>query len=53
MIVRGAVQVNKGTTMPKKLRYVVELRGAPPPPGKKSQVTVVSLELDIGQTHQH
>lgn len=39
--------------MPKKLRYVTGLRGAPPPPGKKTQVNVVALELDIGQSHQY
>jgi hypothetical protein len=42
------VQVNKGSSMPRKLRYVAGLRGAP----ETAKMKVVSLELDIGQTHQ-
>jgi hypothetical protein len=40
--------VNKGSSMPHKLRYVAGLRGAP----ETAKMKVVSLELDIGQTHQ-
>lgn len=42
-------QVHKGSTMPRKLRYVAGLRGAP----ERAKMRVVSLELDIGQTHQY
>jgi hypothetical protein len=42
------VQVNKGSSMPRKLRYVAGLRGAP----ETAKMKVVALELDIGQTHQ-
>ncbi|KAF6256379.1 hypothetical protein COO60DRAFT_1702373 [Scenedesmus sp. NREL 46B-D3] len=46
----AAVQtkVNKSSSMPRKLRYVAGLRGAP----EAAKMKVVSLELDIGQTHQ-
>ena len=42
----AAVQMGTttGQTMPKKLRYIAGLRGAP-----DVKMTVVSLELDIGQ----
>ncbi|GMH41269.1 hypothetical protein BSKO_09179 [Bryopsis sp. KO-2023] len=39
---------NKAQTMPKNLRYIAGLRGAP-----DVKMSVVSLELDIGQTHQY
>lgn len=39
--------VNKGQTMPKKLRYIAGMRGAP-----DVKMNVVSLELDIGQPYQ-
>jgi hypothetical protein len=42
------VQVNKGSSMPRKLRYVAGLRGAP----ETAKMKVVALELDIGQSHQ-
>eukprot|EP00899_Mesostigma_viride_P011662 jgi/Mesvir1/20497/Mv12383-RA.1 len=38
--------VNKGSTMPKKLRVVQGLRGAP-----TQKMNVVTLDLDIGQPH--
>ncbi|WIA14283.1 hypothetical protein OEZ85_002817 [Tetradesmus obliquus] len=41
-------KVNKGSSMPRKLRYVAGLRGAP----ETAKMKVVALELDIGQTHQ-
>jgi hypothetical protein len=40
--------VNKGQTMPKKLRYVAGLRGGP-----ATRMNVVQLELDLGQPHQY
>lgn len=39
--------VNKGQSMPRKLRYVTGLRGAP-----TTKMAVVSLELDVGQPHE-
>jgi hypothetical protein len=39
---------SKGQAMPKKLRYVAGLRGAP----AAARMRVVSLELDLGQPHQ-
>lgn len=36
------LQVNKGSSVPKKLRYVTGLRGAP-----DTKMKVVSLELDV------
>ncbi len=39
--------VTKGQAMPKKLRYVAGLRGAP-----GTKMNVVSLELELGQPHQ-
>ncbi|WIA34457.1 hypothetical protein OEZ86_012790 [Tetradesmus obliquus] len=41
-------KVTKGSSMPRKLRYVAGLRGAP----ETAKMKVVALELDIGQTHQ-
>jgi len=40
--------VNKGQAMPKKMRYVAGLRGNP----VTLKMSVVSLELDLGQPHQ-
>jgi hypothetical protein len=40
--------VNKGQAMPKKLRYIAGLRGAP-----STRMNVVQLQLDLGQPHQH
>lgn len=39
--------VNKGQAMPKILRYIAGLRGAP-----DVEMNVISLELDLGQPHQ-
>ncbi|KAI8466359.1 MAG: hypothetical protein J3K34DRAFT_64680, partial [Monoraphidium minutum] len=39
---------HKGQSMPRKLRYVAGLRGAP----AAAKMRVVSLELDLGQPHQ-
>lgn len=36
------LQVNRGSSVPKKLRYVTGLRGAP-----DTKMAVVSLELDV------
>ncbi len=41
-------RVNKGQAMPKKLRYVAGLRGAP-----TTKLNVVALQLDLGQPHQY
>eukprot|EP00775_Hariotina_reticulata_P013094 gene13094-13221_t len=41
-------QVNAASSMPRKLRYVTGLRGAP----KTTKMKVVSLELDLGPTRQ-
>lgn len=41
-------RVDKGQSMPKKLRYMAGLRGGP-----KAKMSVLSLELDVGQPHQH
>ena len=46
--VASQTHVNKGQSMPCKLRHVAGLRGAP-----GSQVTVLDLELDLGQPYQH
>ncbi|KAL0049693.1 hypothetical protein WJX82_007833 [Trebouxia sp. C0006] len=46
--VASQTHVNKGQSMPRKLRYVAGLRG---PPG--TQMTVLNLELDLGQPYQH
>jgi YHS domain-containing protein len=40
--------VEKATAMPKKVRYVGGLRGAP----SEAKMHVVSLELDLGQPHE-
>ena len=40
--------VEKATAMPKKVRYVGGLRGAP----AEAKMHVVSLELDLGQPHE-
>jgi hypothetical protein len=42
------VQVNKASSMPRTLRYVTGLRGPP-----EVKMKVVSLQLDLGQPHQH
>jgi hypothetical protein len=39
---KSQTQVNRGSSVPKKLRYVTGLRGAP-----DSKMKVVSLELDV------
>lgn len=39
---------HKGQAMPRRLRYVAGLRGAP----AEAKMSVVSLELDLGQPHQ-
>ena len=39
---------NKGQCMPKKLKYVAGLRGDP----VSAKMSIVSLELDLGQPHQ-
>ena len=46
--VASQTHVNKGQSMPRKLRHVAGLRG---PPG--TQMTVVNLEIDLGQPYQH
>ncbi len=46
--VASQTHVNKGQSMPRKLRHVAGLRG---PPG--TQMTVLNLELDLGQPYQH
>lgn len=40
--------LNKGQAMPKMLRYIAGLRGAP-----DVKMKVVSLELNLGQPHQY
>lgn len=40
--------VNKGQTMPKKLRYITGLRGPP-----STKMNIVKLDLELGQSHQH
>ncbi len=46
--VASQTHVNKGQSMPRKLRHVAGLRGAP-----GTQMTVLNLELDLGQPYQH
>jgi hypothetical protein len=41
-VLKPHTQVNRGSSVPKKLRYVTGLRGAP-----DSKMKVVSLELDV------
>jgi hypothetical protein len=38
----SGLQVNRGSSVPKKLRYVTGLRGAP-----ETKMAVISLELDV------
>ena len=42
MDLQCCVQVNRGSSVPKKLRYVTGLRGAP-----DAKMKVVALELDV------
>ncbi|KAL0034255.1 hypothetical protein WJX77_005513 [Trebouxia sp. C0004] len=46
--VASQTHVNKGQSMPRKLRHVAGLRG---PPG--THMAVLNLELDLGQPYQH
>ena len=41
-------RADKGQAMPKKLQYVAGLRGAP-----ETKMSVIRLDLDLGQPHQH
>ena len=45
--VASQTHVDKGQSMPRKLRHVAGLRGAP-----RTQMTVLNLELDLGQPYQ-
>lgn len=45
--VASQTHVNKGQSMPRKLRHIAGLRGAP-----GTQMNVLNLELDLGQPYQ-
>lgn len=45
--VASQTHVNKGQGMPKKLRHIGGLRGAP-----GTKMTILDMELDLGQPYQ-